>query len=201
MKEPRSLPRVLFLLALCASGGAAYAQAQTTTVHPPMVCSRGPGGQHFDATITMPRTAAAGSTITVRIDGVPAPPTSHLGLFHLYNFLTDFRVSEGGRLVEGSVRLVPDSGSPNMRPGARASREGASTVRLTVPAQIPNGHGFNPPSVEFSVALDGAPGAEVRVLFVRHQLGARVFLLGDIVTTCDPRPGPAVLGSVRITAP
>lgn len=165
-----------------------------------MACNNGPSTQTFDAVVTMVRSAAAGTTLTVRVDGTPAPPESHVGLYFLYNFVTEFRLT-GARLVEGSLRVLPDTGTANMRPGTRVTAEAGGVLRLVNPAQIPNGAAFNTPSFEFSMVLDGAPGTEARLLFQRYSLDARVFLLGNINTHCTPRANPSVLGAVRITAP
>lgn len=163
----------------------------------PMTCSRGPGDQWFQATVSMPPTSTQGSTITVRIDSNPSGRVSHLGLHFLHGMRTDYRISAGAQLVDGSLRLVPGTGTPNVTASARLWRDG-SGVHLLLPAQVANGASFTPPSVTFDLRVDATSPAQVFVEFTHYEVMADVVILGDIRTTCDPRSRPAMIGATRV---
>ena len=73
----------------------------------PMVCSRGPSGQRFDAIVTLPATVAEGSAYAIRIDGVPSGRVSHAGLNYIHDMSTDYVVPAGATYVAGSARVIP----------------------------------------------------------------------------------------------
>lgn len=177
---------------------ASTASAQRVEVRAPMACTRGPSTQSFTAVVTAPEVARPGAVFTVRIDSVSSGRVSNFGLNHLFDMRTDYAV-EGGRVVAGSARVLPGTGTPNVRAGARVWLDGAG-LHLLLPSHMENGDHFTPPSVEFRVVAGGAAGGVVRVRFVHYEVRANVFLLGDIRTSCDPAPGPAVLATTRVEA-
>lgn len=185
----------VFSTLLFSSAGA---PAERFDVRAPMVCTRGPSNQSFAAVLTAPLATPTGSVFTVRIDSLPSGRVSHFGLNHLFDMRTDYAV-EGALIVAGTVRLVPGTGTPNVRAGARVWLDGTG-VHLLLPAHMENGDQFTPPSIAFEVMAGGAAGA-VRVRFVHYEVRANVLLLGDIRTSCDPTSGPAVIATTRVEAP
>jgi hypothetical protein len=162
-----------------------------------MECTRGPGGQVFNAIVTMPLAQATGSRFKVRIDSLPSGKVSHTGLNYITDMTTDYLVAEGARYVRDSLRIVPDTGSTNVRAGARAWHD-PSGVHLNLPARVQNGDGYTPPSLEFEVEITGPAGSSVSILFDRHRLTANVVVLGDLQTSCVPKPRPYALASAKI---
>ena len=165
----------------------------------PLVCSRGPSAQWFNAVVTMPASWPAGSTFAVRIDSVPSGTISHMGLNYIHDMTTDYFVPTGTRYVTGSARLVPGTGTPNVCEGARAWGDAAG-IHLRLPGRVENGSSYTPPSLEFQVEIGAPAGALVELRFRRYQVTANVFLLGDLHTTCAPNPNPYTIGVTHVEA-
>ena len=184
----------------CLAGAANLALAQRAgeglEVEAPMVCMRGPDTT-FTARVTLPTSAATGATFPVRIDSLPSGRLEHLGLFSIHDMTTDFLLPAGTRYVEGSARVVPGTGTVNVRAGARAWRDDAG-LHLALPAHVENGSSYTPPSLEFAVRVEAPPGTEVPLQFLHYAVQADAFLVGTVATSCDPRPSPATLATVRV---
>lgn len=190
--------RMLALTTLAVSLVWTTTPGAATAAKVPIVCSRG-GDQTFHALVTAPTTAAERSTYTVRIDSVPSPPLSKTGLNYIHAMTTDYLVPSGTRYVEGSARLVPGTGSANVRDGARLSHE-RGTIRMVLPARIGNGTGFTPPSIEYQVEVSSPAGTSLAVAFSRYRVSANVFIVGNLDVTCDPTPRPYTLARTLVTA-
>ena len=178
-------------VSVTSSGGA------EVTVQAPIECTRGPSGQAFRAIVSAPAAQAQGSRFKVRIDSVPSGPLAHTGLHSITDMTTDYLVGDAGRYVGGSARIVPDTGTPNVRAGARVWHD-ATGLHLALPARVKNGEGYTPPSLEFEVEASGPAGSSLAILFSRYRVAANVFLLGDLTTTCTPKPRPFSLAIVRV---
>ncbi len=187
-------------MALAFTLAAREARAETVNVRAPMACSRGSDAQAFTARVTMPAAQPTGSTFTVRIDSNSSGTISHFGLYYLYGMRTDYTLSPGVRVVSNSVRLVPGTGTANVRVGARAWSDAAG-VHLLLPARVNDGQSYTPPSVEFELVVEAAAGSAVTLQFARYEVWARAFLVGDIRTICTPAPAPATIGTTRVTPP
>jgi hypothetical protein len=186
------------LLAL-ASTPTFGAGAAPVVVSAPMKCSRGPDFP-FKAIVTMPSTGVTGATFTVRIDSGFSGKVSATGLHYIHDMLTDFVVPAGTSYVDGSLRFVEGSGTPNAREGARAWRDPAG-IHFVLPVHIPNGASYTPPSIELALKIEAPAGATIAMQFLHYQLAANAFLVGDLDVRCDPTPKPYTLGELRVVAP
>jgi hypothetical protein len=180
-------------LAIALLPGSALAGARAVSA--PLVCSRG-GGQTFKAMVTLPASQATGSRYTVRIDSFSSGKVAHFGLNYIFDMATDYRVPDGTRIVAGSARVVPNTGTPNVRGGARVWGD-AGGVHLLLPARVENGQSYTPPSIEFQLDVTAAAGSELLLKFSRCRVSASVFLLGTVHTTCVPTPAPYTIGRTR----
>ena len=106
----------------------------------------------------------------------------------------------GDRLVVVGVRVVPDTGTANVRAGARAFSD-ASGVHLALVGRVEKGEGYTPPSVELDLEATAPAGAAVTVLFDRQAVTANAIVIGDLRSVCVPRPRPFVIGTTRVDAP
>lgn len=165
----------------------------------PLKCTRGPDGQSYRHIVTMPESQPVGSTFTVRIDGVSIGPISHFGLFYIHNMTADYTIPPGTTYVEGSARIVPGTGTPNVRTNARVTADG-SGVHMLLPDRVDNGGTYTPPSVEFQVKVVGAPGSVASLGFAGTGVDANAAILGNVHTACTPNPKPYTIGSTRIEA-
>jgi hypothetical protein len=165
-------------------------------VEAPLVCSRGPKRQSFRAAVTLPAAQSIGSRFTVRIDSFPSGKISHVGLKYIYDMTADYALPAGAKYVKGSARIVPGTGTPNVRAGARVWHD-ASGIHLLLPARVKNGSGYTPPSLEFQLEVDAAAGTELAIQLRRCRVSAKVFLLGNVGTTCVPEPAPYTIGTTR----
>jgi hypothetical protein len=183
------------------AAGAAWAatSAAATTTRVPIVCSRGPSGQHFDTMVTLPRSAAERSTFTVRVDGVPSGTIEHTGLNYIHDIATDYSLPSGTTYVTGSARVVPNTGSANVVNGARVWQDGGK-IHLNLPGRVESGSSYTPPSIEFQVTVTGKVGDALALSFLQYRLTANAVIVGDLNTTCDPTPNPFPLGSTTVTA-
>lgn len=166
-------------------------------VRAPLECSRG-GGQLFTSSVTAPQQQPAGSTYTLRIDSVPSGVISHTGLYYLHDMATDYILPAGTEVVPGSAHFVQGTGTTNVMPGARVWPE-RGMLRVMLPAHVDNGSGYTPPSVELQLRVTAAAGASLSLSLAQVRVAARVFLLGDLNTECNPNPRPYVLATTRVT--
>ena len=166
-------------------------------VKAPMVCSRGPSDTAYSAVLTMPASAPTGSIFTVRIDSLPSGIISHTGLNYIFDMTTDYPVPSGTTYVEGSAHVVPDTGTPNVRDGARAWHDAAG-IHLILPAHIANGSSYTPPSLEFSAKITATADSNVAIKFSHYKVTANTFLVGDVHTVCDPNPKPYALAVMHV---
>jgi hypothetical protein len=150
--------------------------------------------------VTLPPSAPAGSTVTVRIDSLSSGLISHFGLSYIFDMTTDYPLPVGTQYVGGSARIVPNTGTANVRQGARVWYDTAG-IHLALPGHVTNGSSFTPPSLEFSVKLAAPVGSEVAIKFSHYQVTANAFLVGNVHTTCEPKPKPFTLAVVRIDPP
>jgi hypothetical protein len=163
----------------------------------PLNCSKGPSDQKHKVVVTVPATAAAGSTYRVRIDGVNSGKISHTGLNYIFDMWSEWLVPSGTQYVEGSARIVPNTGSANVRAKARIVHKNG-VINLVLPAHVDNGSNYTPPSFEFSLKVTAAPGANITQAFKRYRVTANAFLIGDVNTTCDPKPAPFRVARTRV---
>jgi hypothetical protein len=174
--------RLFVLLVGFLSAGLA-----TPTVSIPLVCSRGPEGQQRRVSITAPAVAKTGAMYTLLIEGKNSGTVSHTGLNYIFDMVEEWPIPAGARYVEGSARIVPQTGSLNVRPGARIERTPRG-VALVLPAHVDNGSSYTPPSFELELQATAAPGTSIAQTFGRFSLKANAFLVGDVFTTCEPSP-------------
>lgn len=195
----RSTHALSVAAAFAATVWSASLQAGSA-VSVPLACDHGDSGQHADLVVTVPATAPEGSTFTVRVDGRSSGKVSHTGLRYIHDMTTQLLLPSGAAYVDGSARIIPDTGTPNVRPGASVRRQGDSIV-LSLPGEVEDGSSFTPPSFEFQVKVTAAAGAKVLQRFAQYKVTAKAILIGDVLTTCEPRPKPYTIGSTTVTAP
>jgi hypothetical protein len=191
---------VRLLATTLASGAIAWSSAlgASTDVSIPMTCTRGPSGQRFTATATFPANVPEGATYTLRVDGTDSGTVGDFGLRYLHDIGYTLRVSGGASYVEGSARVVPDTGTPNVRPGARVSvKDGL--IHLLLPAHVEKGSRYTEPSIELSLKATAGPGTKISYDFVRYRLTAKAIVVGDVEVKCDPSATPAVIGTTLVT--
>lgn len=170
-----------------------------TRVRAPLSCTPGPSGQQFDAWVTLPPTAAQGSTYVVRLDGTNSGTISHVGLNHIHDMMMDYGLPSGATYVSGSARVIPDTGTPNVAAGARVWHENG-VIRMVLSGRVKSGSNYTPPSIEFRLRVDAPAGTRLALQFLRYQVTANAFLVGDVPTTCRPNPTPYTLGTTLVTA-
>jgi hypothetical protein len=165
-----------------------------------MSCDHGPGEQKFQADVSGPESVVVGGTFTVHLDGVPSDEVTGFGLNHIRDMTTDYVLPAGGSYVEGSARVVPDTGTPNVRGGATLTVEG-KRLRLVLPARIADGEFYTPPSVEVTLRADSAAGTTLALGFSRFRLTVNAVVVGDMRVTCEPKPRPFALPGTKVVAP
>jgi hypothetical protein len=170
---------------------------QSRRVGIPLVCSRGPSGQRHDVAITAPAGVASGSRYIVRVDGVDTGKISHIGLHYIFDMQSQWLIPKGTEYVDGSARIVPGTGSPAVRPGARVVYR-SGTVTLVLPAHVDNGSSYTPPSFEFELAVNAPAGTVLTQSFATYRVMANAFLVGDLETSCDPTPKPFAVAQTRV---
>src|SRR5688572_2607202 len=178
-------------------GGESDAASATAI---PLNCSKGPSDQKHKVQVTVPSNVAPGSTYKVRIDGMDSGKISHIGLNYIFDMWSEWLVPSGTKYVEGSARIVPDTGSPNVRPKARVVHQDG-VINLVLPAHVDNGSSYTPPSFEFSLKVTGAPGSSIAQSFRRYRVTANAFLMGDVKTTCEPKPKPFPVATTKVKPP
>ncbi|HSQ65521.1 MAG TPA: hypothetical protein VLM85_20015 [Polyangiaceae bacterium] len=176
---------------------AVAALAAPVSVRAPMVCSRGPSGTTFNAIVTVPSSQAAGTTYTTRIESTPSGKIDHGGLNYIHDMQTDYLIPPGTSYVEGSAHVVPGTGTANVRAGARVTYQ-AGTIRLLLPAHVPNGGSYTPPTIEFDVRIPAGATGNLPLKFSHYEVKANAIIIGDLVTRCDPDPKPYTIAVTRV---
>jgi hypothetical protein len=186
------------LAAVVASLGApATLGAATTPAKVPITCSRGPSGQSFTATVIAPDKTKQGDTYTVRIDSASSGVISHTGLNYLHDMETEYLVPTGTKYVEGSARIVPGTGTPNVQKGALAWHD-KGVIHMLLPGKVESGTSHTPPSLEFKLTATSAPGNKLALKFLRYRVTANAIVVGDLKTTCDPTPSPYTIANTVV---
>jgi hypothetical protein len=186
------LPALATLLSTTLLAAAPHVRA-------PLLCSRGPSGQHFDVLLTLPRTAPEASIYSVRIDGVDSGKISHTGLNYIHDMSTDYLLPSGATYVPGSARIVPNTGTANVAAGAYVRHE-AGMIRVVLPGHVDSGSSYTPPSVELRLKVAAPAGTALALKLLEYRVTANAFLVGDVLTTCEPSPKPYTLGATLVTA-
>lgn len=163
----------------------------------PLTCSRGPSGQEHSVAVTVPASVSPGSRYKVRVDGVDTGKIAHTGLNYIFDIWSEWPIPHDTRYVEGSAHIVPDTGSPNVRPGARVVY-GAGTVNLVLPAHVENGTSYTPPSFEFELEVASTEVAAITQRFAAYHVTANAFLIGNVHTSCEPTPKPFPIAVTRV---
>ncbi len=190
--------KVLEWAILAASVATTTTVAAAVSVRAPLVCSRGPSAQQFDVLLTFPRTAPEASTYSIRIDGVDSGKISHTGLNFIHDMSTDYVLPSGATYVAGSARIVPKTGTANVAAGARVWHE-AGKIRVVLPGRVESGSSYTPPSIEFRLAVTAPVGTSLVLKLLEYRVTANAFLVGDLLTTCDPTPKPYTLATTFVT--
>lgn len=164
----------------------------------PLKCTRGPDGQSYRNIATMPSSQPIGSTFTIRIDAVSIP-ISHFGLRYIHNMTADYTVPAGTTYVEGSARIVPGTGTANVRTNARVTHD-ASGIHMLLPDRVDNGSSYTAPSIEFQVKVVGPAGSVAPLGFIATGVDASAVVIGNVHTQCTPNPQPYTIGSTTIEA-
>lgn len=186
--------RVLFLSAIVAFAPEVHAGTAVTV---PLECNHGPSAQTYRLSITVPEQIAHGERYKIRIDHTSSGTISHTGLNYIRDMTTDFALPAGATYVAGSLRVVPGTGTSNVSSTAKVAKVG-DLIRLSLPAHVENGGSFTPPSIELEVEATGAAGAKLGVKFSQYRVTANAFVVGDIDTTCNPKPQPYTVGVTTV---
>ena len=177
------------------------AEATETAAKPirrsvPLTCTHDSGSPRFVGKITMPGQIQSGTTITIRVDGVSSGKISHTGLNYIHQMKTDFSLSSGLGFVPGSARIIAGTGTKNVRKGARVGFED-NLIRLVLPGRVKNGRSYTAPSIAFDVAVSGEH-EEASLQLVHYELKANAFIVGDVLSECEPSPSPFELATARV---
>lgn len=200
MRIRENLGRVAVVALVTSVPASAPGQTEPAAIRGTMTCSRGPDPQYFEARAYVPASAPAGSIYTLRVDAATSPKISGVGLNYLHDMKTDYAIPDGTAYVAGSAHVVDQTGSDNVRPGARATYDNG-VVRLTLPGHVENGSSFTPPGLEFQVKVVAPAGTSLPLRWVRHQVTANVFVIGNLDITCAPKAGALTLGTTMVTPP
>ena len=195
-RAARCAAAAVSLAALVTTAGPAAADRVT----PLLACSKGPSGQRFDVTVTLPGHAEAGATYAVRIDGASSGKISHFGLNYLHDMTVEYELPAGASYVEGSAELIPGTGTANVLAAPRLSQR-AGVLTMTLPGKVLEGTSYTPPSIRLQLRAVGAPGSWASVSLRRFGLRANAFLVGEVPVSCEPAVKPSSLGATLITAP
>jgi hypothetical protein len=172
-------------------------QADAPRYSIPIECSNGPSDQRHKVMISVPATITEGATFKVRVEGVNSGKISHTGLNYIFDMGYEWMVPKGTELVEGSLKLIAGTGTENIRKGARVSHK-AGVISMLLPARVESGGNYTHPSFEFELKATAAAGAKISQVFRRYKVTANAFLVGDVKTTCDPRPKPYHLAATKV---
>jgi hypothetical protein len=167
-------------------------------VSAPLVCDKGPESQKMRVGVSVPSNVAPGAAFTVRLDGVNSGTVGAMGLNFVHDMASDYIIPTGTSYVDGSVRVVPDTGTENVRTGATAVYRGG-LIRLTLPARVDNGGNYTPPSVEFKVVPTGTQDSLV-LGFSQFRITANAMVIGDLKVTCNPKPRPFPLATIKVSS-
>ena len=181
--------------AVCWSGLPDAASA----VKVPISCNKGPSGQSYQASLQLPAQVTEGGTFALRVDGVDSGKISQVGLNYVTQMTYEYAVPQGTTVVDGSARIVPDTGTANVRSSARVSANGG-VIQMVLPAHVDNGESYTPPSFEVKLTATAPAGATITVPFRQYRVTANAFLVGDVKAVCDPSPKPFTVGSTRVVA-
>jgi len=193
LKPMNLTSRIAGLTGLAMTLASATSLGADRTITAPLVCSRGGNGKAFRAIVSLPDSQPTGSRYAVRIDSFPSGKVAHFGLNYIFDMMTSYRVPAGTKYVEGSARVVPNTGTANVRAGARAWHD-ANGVHLLLPARVENGGSYTPPSLQFQLEVTAAAGTELLLKLGGCKVSANVLLLGNVDTTCVPAPAPFTIG-------
>jgi hypothetical protein len=186
--------RALWILAIVAFAPEIHAGTAVTV---PLDCNHGPSSQTYRLSITVPDQIAHGERYKIRIDSTPSGTISHTGLNYIRDMTTDFALPAGATYVAGSLRVVPGTGTTNVASTAKVSKVG-DLIRFSLPAHVENGGSFTPPSIELEVEATAAAGAKLAVKFSQYRVTANAIFVGDVDTTCNPKPQPYALATTTV---
>ncbi|HMJ10381.1 MAG TPA: hypothetical protein VK524_03190 [Polyangiaceae bacterium] len=172
-------------------------QADAPRYNIPIECTKGPSDQRHKVLVSVPATVTEGTAFKVRVDGVNSGKISHTGLNYIFDMGYEWAVPKGAELVEGSLKIVPGTGTENVRKGARISHK-AGVIHVLLPARVESGGNYTQPSFEFELKATAAAGATISQVFRRYKVTANAFIVGDVKTTCDPRPKPYFLAGTKV---
>jgi hypothetical protein len=166
-------------------------------VQVPMACSHGPKGGAFTAGVHVPSTVPHGATYTVTIDGVPSGKIAHFGLRYIHDMETDFAIPPGTVYVQGSARVVPGTGTPNVLAGATATYA-SGLVSLALPAPVASGSSYTPPSIAFDLLATAPLGASLPLAFAGYRVAAKAVIVGDVQTVCESVPKHITIATTSV---
>ena len=177
------------------------ADAATKKHKVPLTCSKG-GDQLHSIDVTAPDRAAQGSKYTVHVDGYPSGKIEHAGLNHIHDMDAEYVVPAGTKFVDGSGKIVPGTGTPNVAKTAQVFFEKEKgTVHFLLPAKIEAGESYTPPSFEFQLEVTAAPGNDLLLKLSRYSIVANAVVVGDTKAVCEPKPSPYPLVTTTVTKP
>jgi hypothetical protein len=165
----------------------------------PLACTRGPGRQDHDVTVTAPGSVIAGSRYRVRVDGIDSGPIAHVGLRYIHDMRSDWPIPAGATYVEGSAHIFDGTGSENVRAGAHVVHA-PDGIHLVLPAHVDNGASYTPPSFEFELEAVAPEGASITERFGGYSVTASVVLMGDLRTSCEPSPRDFAVAVTRVAS-
>lgn len=175
-------------------------QAAGLSVAIPMSCDHGDENQKEKLIVVVPPTAAPAGTFKVRIDGIDSGKISHTGLNYIFNMTYEWGVPPGTSLVPGSAKVVPNTGTANVRAGAKVVVAG-NVLKLVLPARVDDGSRYTPPSLEFDLKVEAAAGTTITQKFRSYNVTANAIVIGDVHTVCTPKPKPYPVAPTKIEKP
>lgn len=188
-------------MAILAGAIALVSTAESATaVSVPLSCTKGPSGQKAEMLVTVPSSIEEGGVLTVRIDGKNSGTVSHTGLRYIHDMTTQVLIPNGTAYVDGSARIIPNTGTANVRDGARVGKQGG-IVTLVLPGHVNDGDNYTPPSFEFKVKVSASAGSTIEQRFWQYKVTAKAIIIGDVLTVCDPTPKPYTIATTTVTAP
>jgi hypothetical protein len=196
-KTMRTSMRIASAATLVVSLASGLAGSAASRIGIPLNCSHGPSGQQQNVTIAAPTSVVEGATYTVRVDGANSGKISHSGLNYIFDMSYEWLVPTGARYVEGSARIVPNTGTENVRPGARVT-QASGVVTMVLAARVDDGANYTPPAFEFELAATAPAGSTITQTFARYGVTANAFLVGNVKTVCEPIPRPFPVAATRV---
>ena len=190
-------PTLALLLSFITVGAIPSAGAAARGA-PLLTCNKGPSGQRFNVGGTMPTSVESDSTYEIRIDGVRSGRISHFGLNYLHEMTVDYDLPPDA-YVQGSARVVPNTGTANVLPSARVSEQ-AGILTMTLPGRVEDGGEYTPPSITVRLRANSPPGTSAVVAFRRFRLRANAIVVGDVEVSCEPAVRPSPIGSTLVVA-